>query len=97
VDNETQKVFAEGEAVANYVNSKGWHIVKDLFAAKISDLQSIKNLEAGTATKMMQDVKIRLAAVDILLEIIREVEGQAQQHVANIPLMQKEKSGLEII
>lgn len=94
MDSETQKVYAEGEATYNYVNSKGWNIVKDIFAQKINDLQSIKNLEAGTATKMLHDVKIRLAAVDILLEIIREIEGRAQQHQANIPLMQE---GIEII
>lgn len=96
MDSETQQVYQAGESVYNYVNSKGWQIVKNIFSEKISDLQSIKNLEAGTATKMMQDVKIRLAAVDILLEIIREVEGKAQQHQANIPLMQQ-KTGLEII
>lgn len=95
MDTETQKIYQEGESVYNYVNSKGWQIVKNLFSEKIADLQSIKNLEAGTATKMMQDVKIRLAAVDILLEIVREVEGKAQQHQANLPMMQE--NSLKII
>ena len=97
MDSETQKIYAEGESVYNYVNSKGWAIVKQIFSDKIADLQSIKNLEAGTATKMLQDVKIRLAAVDILYEIMREVEGKSQQHVANIPLMQTSKDKVEIL
>lgn len=84
MDNETAQIVTEGDAVYNYVNSKGWQEVKQIFTDKIIDLQSIKNLSKGvTATTLAREIATREAAVDILLEIIREVEGKAQQFDGN--------------
>ena len=84
MDKETAKIIAEGDTVYNYVNSQGWQKVKQIFTNKIIDLQSIKNLTKGvTATTLAREIATREAAVDILLEIIREVEGQAEQFSGN--------------
>lgn len=87
MDSETQKIYAEGEAVADYVHSKAWIQVKQIVADKILDLQSVLNIKRGSPTDMAQEVYARQLAAEYLMDIIREVEGRAEQHQSNKTLM----------
>lgn len=80
---EDDKVFLEGERFENFVKSSDWNWIKDRFTQKIMDLQSIKNLEGSKPEEIMSDIKARNTAIDILLEIISDVEGRAEQHQNN--------------
>jgi len=89
MDKETTQILSKGEAIYDYVNSQGWSEVKEIFTNKILDLQSIKNLSKGvTATTLAKEISVRECAVDILMEIIKEVEGRAEQYQGNAPMMQ---------
>lgn len=80
---EDDKVFLEGERFENFVKGSDWAWIKDRFTQRIMDLQSIKNLEGSAPDEIMSDIKARNTAVDILMEIIRDVEGRADQHQNN--------------
>lgn len=85
----TIKILSEGEMVDNFVQSDGWRWVKDRFTQKIMDLQSIKNLDKSkTATMLQREIIMRENVVEVLMEIIKEVEGRAAQHRGNKPLGQ---------
>lgn len=84
MDNETQKIISDGEVTADYVKAKGWKKVKQKFTEKILDLQSIKNLDVdATAENIIHDIKVRNSVVEVLMEIIQEIEGEAEQYEGN--------------
>lgn len=80
MDKETQKELTAGEKMVQLVASDGWQIIKQKFTDKIMDLQSIKNLShVTTATALQKEITIRTQVVDILYEMIKEIEGEANQ------------------
>jgi len=83
MDIETQKIYAEGEAVSEYVKSKAWGIVKQKFHDKILDLQNVRNVNTKDVNSIALDVLARQAAVDILEEFTKEIEGLASQFDSN--------------
>ncbi len=91
MDNETQKVFNEGRALDDFTKSDGWRIVEDIFTQKIQDLQSIKNLTGTTPTQIVQDIKVRTTVVDVLMEILKDIKGRAEQFNGNQPLTQSDE------
>lgn len=85
------EIFQEGNEIAQYIDSQGWKRVKEKFAERIMDLQSIKNLEGVKPEELLADIKARNTAVDILMDIISELEGRADQHKQNtIPIPAKD-------
>lgn len=92
MDKETLQNQIEGEKVLGYVTSDAWKYIKDRFTEQIMDLQSIRNLD-GTLKpeEIVLDIKARNTAVDILQNIIREIEGRADQHRGNKDLVQADE------
>lgn len=88
-DNETDKVMSEGEMIANYAKSDGWHYVKDTFTAEIMSLQSILTLTGKTPEERDREIAARSMAIEILMELMRKVEGRASQHEGNKLLSEK--------
>jgi hypothetical protein len=85
------EILQEGSEITQYIESQGWQRVKDKFMKRIMDLQSIKNLSGAKPEDVMADIKARNTAVDILMDIITELEGRADQHKNNkIPLPAKD-------
>jgi hypothetical protein len=83
MDQETDNVQTTGQMLSDYIKSDGWHWVRDRLMEKIMDLQSIMNVETASVDLAFQDMKARRIAVETLLELIRDVEGTAQQHSNN--------------
>lgn len=77
------QILQEGSEILQYIDSQGWQRVKDKFSERIMDLQSIKNLEGIKPEDLLADIKARNTAVDILMDIISELEGRADQHKNN--------------
>jgi hypothetical protein len=71
------------KAVWEFVDSDGWKYVKDDLIKKINDLQSLMNVEGETPEQVMLDIKVRKNVIAILLEWIKDVEGQVDQHIGN--------------
>lgn len=86
MDNETQQIYAEGEAISEFVKSRAWGLIKTRFDAKVLDLQSTRNIKQDTAEKIAIEVAARNAACDILIEFWQEIDGLAEQHQSNQPL-----------
>lgn len=87
MDQETQKVFSEGEAISDYIKTKAWVLVKNKFAEKIKDLESVRNMIKSSPEAMALEVQARVLAADTLNEILAEVEGDAEKFLANKELM----------
>jgi hypothetical protein len=85
-DLETLKTEQEGQLVNDYVKSDGWQYVRDRFTEKIMDLQSIMNVDPDP-NNVIVDLKSRKMAVDILMDLIRDIEGRASQHENNSPIL----------
>lgn len=83
MDAETQEVFMEGEAISDFVKTKAWKIIKAKISDKMLDLQSVMNVKHTGPTDMAREVIARQLAVDYLYEILKEIEGIAQQHDGN--------------
>lgn len=83
MDKETLAVLREGQMLDDYTKSEGWAWIKDRLTEKIMDLQSIRNLEGTDPMMVVQDIKARNTAIEILEEIIKDVEGRAEQHSSN--------------
>lgn len=83
MDKETLAVLREGQMLDDYSQSEGWAWIKDRLTEKIMDLQSIRNLDGTNPRLVVQDIKARNTAIEILEELIKDVEGRAQQHRDN--------------
>lgn len=83
IDSETQQVLTEGQMMENYVLSDGWRYAKDEFTKEIMDLQSILNLSGTTPENIAKEIQARTLAIDILMRIIKKVEGRGEQHRGN--------------
>lgn len=83
IDKDTLNVLSEGETLKFLTEHSGWGIARRKLMDKIIDLQSIKNIRASSPEEVVADIKARNAAVDILMEWLKEIEGAADQYAAN--------------
>lgn len=65
------------------IQSDGWKLVRARLVDKIADLQSISNVEGITPEDVFLDIKVRINVADILLEWLKETEGEASQYESN--------------
>lgn len=82
-DKEQKKHDDENKALARLVSSKGWQVVRDIVSNKVSDLQSVLNVDGLTAEEVMLDVKVRKLMVKELVDFLGEVEGRVAQYESN--------------
>lgn len=75
--------FEQNVEIQKFVESPGWTLVKEKMMEKINDLQSIMNIEFGDPVDMAHDIKVRRNTADILVEWVREIEGQVLQFKNN--------------
>jgi len=84
MDKETLAIQREGQMIDDFCKSEGWTWIKDRLSENILDLQSIRNInDKLSPEEVVLDIKARNTAVEILLEVIRKVEGRASQHSNN--------------
>ena len=87
--NETIKIVSEGEHFADLVKSKGWGLVKDqVITPFLMDMQSVRNIKRSSVTDMAREVYARQIAVDYVLDMVKQIEGRAEQHAQNLALTQ---------
>ena len=77
IDEETREVLAESEELAIGVKGRFWEIVKRRFITKITALNDIMNLDLS-APDLIQRVMADQRVVAILIDMIREIEGEAR-------------------
>lgn len=82
LDKETNQEYVDGEELSNLVQSKGWHLAKRALFNNILLIDSVETID--TEDKSLEDIGketfARAAAVKLILEWIREIEGSKQSH-----------------
>ena len=84
-DPETLRIQREGQTIADFVKSDGWNLAKGMLKTKLDLLDSLSNtiFEGKTRDQIAEELQARASAIDLVRTWIAEVEGTAQQHLAN--------------
>jgi Mor family transcriptional regulator len=82
-DQETAKVLAKGSKLRDFVKSESWVDVKSQLTEKLVELADITTLSDVDPTQILQEIKTRKLAINLVMGWVREIEGQANQHEAN--------------
>lgn len=80
LDKETRDVLAEGERWENFVSSPGWQEAKVRLLSKLAEFNSVSSivLEARSLEDIGREVAMRNGAVEMVLQWLKDIEGQAQ-------------------
>lgn len=89
LDKETTETLSKQQTVSDFVQSDGWSYVRAKLIDKIMDLQSIKNIDSSSPENAVLDLKVKNACVDILIEWLKEIEGEAAQGSYNLETMRE--------
>lgn len=79
MDSETKKIVSEQDMLRELVGHQGWKVARKKMSEKILDLQDAFKIDDRTATAMLNDLRVRKKAAQILFEFLQEIEGTAQQ------------------
>jgi len=78
-DLETKKILADGDAINSLVRSDGWILAKQKLIDYITGLDSISNIDpALPPEKQIREIEINRKVIQVILDWLREVEGEAQ-------------------
>lgn len=93
-DEETKEEISKGQKVADFVSSDEWKIVKANLMSKLIDFDSINNMEMDKKdnTQLVEELRARKGAIEIVLGWIKEIEGISSQHKANLDLFLNEEN-----
>jgi hypothetical protein len=79
MDQETKTVLSEQDQLRELVGHQGWKVARRIMADKILDLQDAFKIDDRTATAMLNDLRVRKKAAQILFDFLQEIEGTATQ------------------
>ena len=84
-DKETLEILSAGEKAKLFTESGDWKDLKGRFARRIQKMMSIESEELLHADKetIIQVITAKKLAKDMIIDVIREVEGIADQHKGN--------------
>ena len=82
-DKETAKVLNKGKVVRDFVKSDVWEEIKSELIAKVVAEADITTVEEADPVALLQEIKARKKAINIVMGWIREVEGEANKYEAN--------------
>lgn len=82
-EQEQKKFFDKNKEVHDLANSQQWAMIKVRLFEKIDDLQSVMNVDMENPEQTFQDIKTRKNVIDVLVELMKEVDGEARQFEEN--------------
>ena len=97
LDKETSEVLRRGMKVRDFVKSEEWERVKRELTDKLVSLADITTLTEADAMQLLQEIKVRKLAINLVMGWVREIEGQASQYEANGEEFRKTKEDSVII
>ena len=91
LDKETLKITRDGQAIKDMTASDGWQLAKRKLVDKISKLLNIENVNVqnADATTIMAVITANKEAAKILMNWIKDVEGDVAQFDGNQSLYQQ--------
>jgi len=95
MDTETTTVLSEQDQLRQLVSHDGWKVARRIMADKILDLQDAFKIDDRTATAMLNDLRVRKKAAQILFDFLQEIEGTATQAEDNA-IMKSNKAHIVI-
>lgn len=75
MDRDTQEVVGEAKWLTELVAHEGWKIARMKLLEKIADLKNAFEVDDSSPEKMLVDLQSRKAAVTLLMEFLRDIEG----------------------
>ncbi len=93
LDKDTAKILSDQEKIENTVNSDGWKLIKKIFIQSLNGLDSMHSFPStGMSFEAIgREVAARQAAIDLVLNIINQVEGLAEDSKSNRELFKDMK------
>ena len=82
LDNATEKLYSENEAIIEMAKSDGWKLLRKEIMNSIVDMQSVNNVEGKTDSEIALNVQVRKEVVVYLWEFFKGVDGTINQHNA---------------
>lgn len=83
LDKETKKIFSDGEKLKSMTESEGWSIAKQLLLKKVAEQLNLSNITNIDPNNIVQIIGIRQETAKALMEWLREIEGNVEQHTSN--------------
>lgn len=84
LDKETKKILTDGEKIERFIESEGWKLVKQKLIAKLAIINSISLVPKETNREdMLKEYELREGVVSIVLDWIRDIEGEKNKSKFN--------------
>ena len=91
IDKETKKILTEGEKLKRLTESEGWAIVRDRLYKKAAKLLNMQDITEPNPQFIINLIGIRQETAKNLVEWLREIEGDVEQHKGNNGFFVEEK------
>lgn len=83
LDKETGEVMTRGTKLKEMVRSEAWADAKSELTNRLVSLADLTTIDDQDALKLLQEIKVRKLAINLVMGWVREIEGQANQYEAN--------------
>jgi len=97
LDKETGVILNKGMKLREFTKSEAWGDIKGQLTEKLVALADITTLSEADPMVMLQEIKVRKLAINLVMGWVREIEGQVSQHEANETAFQAIKEESVII
>lgn len=97
LDKETSAIRQKGLKLKEFTKSDAWGDIKGQLTEKLVALADITTLSETDPMVMLQEIKVRKLAINLVMGWVREIEGQVNQHDANESAFQSIKEESVII
>lgn len=81
-DPETKAIEERNSHLVDLLASQGWKIVRATLVERILELQNVAEyidiIQTGNATKLLKEMKANKRAAEILFDVLRRIEGDAE-------------------
>lgn len=82
-DAETTKILNEQQLISEIIGHSGWRYIRAKFDEKIAILKDAFEVDASTPEAMFNDMNARRAAVILIQELLRDIEGSVEVMKSN--------------
>lgn len=83
MDKETSEILKRGNKLREFVKSEAWGDIKGKLTEKLVSLADITTLSDVDPSQILQEIKTRKLAINLVMGWVREIEGEVSQHEAN--------------
>lgn len=84
LDKQTEKIFTHGELLKSLTENKGWPIAKDLLMRQVAQLLNLSDITSPDPKTIVTLIGIRQETAKELVKWMNTIEGDVEQHKANI-------------